>query len=120
VKRRVIVLSLDELPDVVYAPLGTRGVQPLPLKECPRCGNKVIEQLHVVSERKGSREKKDPRLKAQSVAVDEFDISCGKCDYNFTIRCENVYSDFQGKERVITFVHIITEDGANEGWLGNY
>ncbi|WXG45889.1 MAG: hypothetical protein WED05_04325 [Candidatus Atabeyarchaeum deiterrae] len=114
------MLSLDELPDTVYAPLGSRGVQPLDLKECPRCGNKAIEQLRVVNERKGMRENKVASHAGWGVVVDEYDIKCGKCNYSFTIRCQNVYGGANGKERVLTFAHIITEDGANEGWLGNF
>jgi hypothetical protein len=113
-------LSLDEIPDVVYAPLGTRGVQPIPLKECPRCGNNKTEKLNLVSKRKGSGEKRSSDSASQTVTVDEYDINCGNCDYSFTIRCENVYGGPQHKERIITFIHIITEDGKGEGWLGNY
>ena len=90
------------------------------LKECTRCGNKATEQLRVVNERKGMRADKVSNQAGWSVVEDENDIKCGKCNYSFTIRCQNVYGGANGKERVVTFVHITTEDGQTEGWLGNF
>jgi len=113
-------LDLDELPDVVYAPLGTRGMQPLNLKECPRCGNSAVEELQVVSMRKGSGRNTSTPPEAWSTTTDEYEIKCGKCGYNFRIECQNVLGGSKGKERIITFVHIVTEDGENSGWIGNF
>lgn len=114
------MLDLDELPDVVYAPLGTRGMQPLNLKECPRCGNDVVEKLQLLSKRKGSRENTGATSESWSTTTDEYGIKCGKCGYNFRIKCQNVFGGSGGKERVVTFVQITTEDGENEGWIGNF
>jgi ribosomal protein S27AE len=113
-------LDLDELPDTVYAPLGTRGMQPLRLKECPRCGNDVVEKLQLVSKRIGSRGDTNASPQVWSTTTDEYEIKCGKCGYNFKIKCQNVFGGSEGKERIVTFVHIATEDGESEGWLGNF
>ena len=108
------------MPDVVYAPLGTRGMQPLNLKECPRCGNNVVEKLQLLSKTKGQRENAGEGSDSWATTTDEYEIKCGECGYKFRIRCQNVFGGTKGKERVVTFVHIVTEDGENSGWLGNY
>jgi transcription elongation factor Elf1 len=113
-------LDLDELPDTVYAPLGTRGMQPLNLKECPRCGNNAVEKLQLLSKKKGPRENAETGSESWDTSSDEYEIKCGNCGYNFRIKCQNVFGGAGGKERVVTFVHILTEDGENEGWIGNY
>jgi hypothetical protein len=113
-------LDLDELPDVVYAPLGTRGMQPLTLKECPRCGNNDTEKLQLLSKRKGPKENTETVSESWNTSTDEYDIKCNNCGYNFTIKCQNVFGGAGGRERIVTFVHILTEDSQHDGWLGNF
>jgi hypothetical protein len=120
IERGVHALDLNELPNVVYAPLGTRGMQPLNLKECPRCGNGVVERLQLLSKKKGQRENAEAGSKSWSTTTDEYEVKCGNCGHSFRIRCQNIFGGPEGKERIVSFVHIITEDGTNEGWLGNY
>jgi hypothetical protein len=120
IERGVHALDLNELPDVVYAPLGTRGMQPLNLKECPRCGNGVVEKLQLLSKKKGQRQNVDAGSTSWDTTIDEYEIKCENCGYNFRIRCQNVFGGSEGRERIVSFVHIVTEDGKNNGWIGNY
>ena len=104
--------SLDELPDEVFVPLGRRGMEGIPLKECTyACDSKEIT-LKTVS-------KKPDQIQGKGIeeVLEDWTVECDKCKREFTIRCKVRYLD--GK-RVDTIVSIIDDKGNNLGWLGNY
>jgi len=106
--------SIEDLPDNVYAPLGTRGLQPIKLKQCFRCSNQNIEELEVI-------EKKTEAVQGRDQEIADYKIICKKCNSTFTIRLRNLYVVENGKKgRSITFVSILDEEGRDEGWLGSF
>ena len=104
--------TLDELPDEVFVPLGIRGMEGIPLKECTyACDGKELS-LKTVS--------KDPeQINGHGVepVLEDWTVVCDKCTREFTIRCKVRY--LNGK-RIDTIVSIIDDKGNNLGWLGNY
>jgi len=106
--------SIEDLPDQIYAPLGTRGLQPIKLKQCFRCSNQDVEELQVV-------EKKIEAVQAKDQEIADYKITCKKCGSTFTIRLRNLYMVENGKKRrSITFVSILDREGRDEGWLGSF
>lgn len=105
---------IEDLPDQIYAPLGTRGFQPIKLKQCFRCSNQNIDELEVI-------EKKIEAVRGRDQEIADYKIVCKKCGSTFTIRLKNLYVVENGKKtRSITFVSIIGEEGKDEGWLGSF
>jgi len=110
----VKVYSIEDLPDHVYAPLGTRGLQPIKLKQCFRCSNQNVEELKVI-------EKKIDTVHDRDQEIADYKIICKKCSSTFTIRLRNLYVVENGKKRrSISFVSILDEEGRDEGWLGSF
>jgi len=108
------VNSIEELPDQIYAPLGTRGLQPIKLKQCFHCSNQNVEEMQIMEKRIEAVQGKD-----QEIA--DYKIICKKCNSSFTIRLRNLYAVKKGqKKRSITFVSILDEAGRDEGWLGSF
>jgi len=106
--------SIEDLPDQIYAPLGTRGLQPIKLKQCFRCSNQNIEELEVI-------EKKIEVVHGRDQEIADYKIICKKCSSTFSIRLRNLYVVEKGqKSRSITFVSILDEKGRDEGWLGSF
>jgi len=106
--------SIEDLPDQIYAPLGTRGLQPIKLKQCFRCSNQNIEELQVIG-------KKIEAVQGKDQEIADYKITCKKCNSTFTIRLRNLYVVEKGqKRRSITFVSILDEEGRDEGWLGSF
>jgi len=106
--------SIEDLPDQIYAPLGTRGLQPIKLKQCFRCSNQNVEELQVI-------EKKIEAVHNRHQEIADYKIICKKCGSTFTIRLRNLYMVEKGqKRRSITFVSILDEEGRDEGWLGSF
>lgn len=105
--------SLDELPDKVFVPLGRRGMEPIPLKECTyACDGKELSLLGVT--RTPEEELQGHGLEP---VVEDWRVRCERCGREFTIRCKTRYVD---GERVDTVVSIIDDHGNDLGWLGNY
>jgi len=106
--------SIEELPDRIYAPLGTRGLQPIKLKQCIRCSNQNVDELQVT-------EKKIEAVQGRDQEIADYKIICKKCSSTFTIRLRNLYVVEKGqKRRSLTFVSILDEEGTDEGWLGSF
>jgi len=106
--------SIEDLPDKIYAPLGTRGLQPIKLKQCFRCSNQNVEELQVI-------EKKIEAVQGRDQEIADYKIVCKKCSSTFTFRLRNLYAVEKGqKRRLITFVSILDEKGRDEGWLGSF
>ena len=106
--------SIEELPDEIYAPLGTRGLQPIKLKQCFRCSNQNVEELQMIG-------KKIEAVQGRDQEIADYKIICKKCSSSFTIRFRNLYVvTKERKRRSITFVSILDEEGRNEGWLGSF
>ncbi len=104
--------TLDELPDQVFVPLGRRGMEGIPLKECAyECDGKEIRLLDVKS---SPLEKDDDGLDQH---IEDWYVTCEKCKRKFTIRCKTRFKD---DERLDTYVSIIDDEGTNLGWLGSY
>ncbi|MHA1653406.1 MAG: hypothetical protein ACTSYX_05060 [Candidatus Thorarchaeota archaeon] len=104
--------SLDELPDVVFVPLGRRGMEGIPLKECTyACDGKELTLIDVKTD--------PPEITGRGLepVVEEWLVECNKCRRQFTIRCKIRYVD--GK-RWDTMVSILDDHGNDLGWLGNY
>jgi len=105
---------VEDLPDQIYAPLGTRGLQPIKLKEYFRCSNKNVEELQVI-------EKEIEAVHNRDQEIADYKIICKKCGSTFTIRLRNLYMvEKEQKRRSITFVSILDEEGRDEGWLGSF
>jgi len=106
--------SIEDLPDQIYAPLGTRGLQPIKLKQCFRCSNQNVEELEVI-------EKKIEVVSGRDQEIAGYKIICKKCSSTFSIRLRNLYVVEKGeRRRSITFVSILDEEGRDEGWLGSF
>jgi len=106
--------SIKELPDQIYAPLGTRGLQPIKLKQCFRCSNQNVDELQVT-------EKKIEAVQGRDQEMADYKIICKKCSSSFTIRLRNLYVVEKGrKRRSLTFVSILDEEGRDEGWVGSF
>jgi hypothetical protein len=106
--------SIEDLPDQIYAPLGTRGLQPIKLKQCFRCSNQNIEELRVI-------ERKIEAIQGRDQEIVDYKIVCKKCSSTFTIRLRNLYVVENGREeRSITLVSILDEEGRDEGWLESF
>ena len=106
--------SVEDLPDQIYAPLGTRGFQPIKLKQCFRCSNQNVEELEVI-------EKKIEAVRGRDQEIGEYKIICKKCNLTFSIRLRNLYVVDKGqRRRSITFVSILDEESRDEGWLGSF
>ncbi|MEM2143000.1 MAG: hypothetical protein QXS20_04245 [Candidatus Thorarchaeota archaeon] len=104
--------SLDELPDQVFVPLGQRGMEGIPLKECTyACDGREISLLDV------SVEPETISGHGLENVVEDWQVRCTKCHRVFTIRCKIRYVD---GERIDTMVNIIDDHGHDLGWLGNY
>ena len=104
--------SLDELPDVVFVPLGRRGMEGIPLKKCTyACDGKELTLIDVKTD--------PPEITGRGLepVVEEWLVECNKCKRQFTIRCKIRYVD--GK-RWDTMVSILDDHGNDLGWLGNY
>jgi len=103
--------SIEDLPDKIYAPLGTRGLQPIKLKQCFRCSNQNIEELEVI-------EKKIEAVRGRDQEIADCKVVCKKCSSTFSIRLRNLYVAEKGQRRQsITFVSILNEEGRDEGCL---
>jgi len=103
--------SIEDLPDKIYAPLGTCGLQFIKLKRCFRCSNQNIEELEVI-------EKKIEAVRGRDQEITDCEVVCKKCSSTFTIRLGNLYVADKGKKRQsITFVSILNEEGRGEGCL---
>jgi len=106
--------SVDDLPDQIYVPLGTRGLQPIKLKQCFRCSNQNVNELEMI-------EKKIEAVQGRDQEIADYKILCRKCSSTFTIRLRNLYVVEKGqKRRSITFVSILDGEGRDEGWLGSF
>jgi len=104
--------SLDELPDEVFVPLGRRGMEAIPLKECTyACDGDELELLDV------TKEPEEITGHSVEIVVEDWFVKCKKCDRPFTIRCKNRYVD---GERIDTLVNLLDDKGNDLGWLGNY
>jgi len=106
--------SIKELPDQIYAPLGTRGLQPIKLKQCFRCSNQNVDELQVT-------ERKIEAVQGRDQEIADYKITCKKCSSTFTVRLRNLYVvENERKRRALTFVSILDEEGTDEGWLGSF
>jgi len=104
--------SLDDLPDEVFAPLGQRGMEPIPLKECTyACDGKEISLV--------SMKRNPSSIKGRGLekVTEDWLVKCEKCGRQFTIRCKIRYVD---GERIDTMVNLLDDRGNDLGWLGNY
>jgi len=105
--------SLDELPELVMIPLGTRGVQRIKLKHCQYCSNDDPSSLKLL-------ERSVKNLGEGQDAI-SYLVLCERCSHRFTFHCRNVYSTDRGeKKRVVSFVSVLDEEGKDQGWLGNF
>jgi len=105
--------SFDELPEFVFVPLGTRGVERIKLKQCQHCLNDDLPSLRLVE-----RSVKDASENQDTVS---YLVLCEKCNLKFTLRCRNIYSSgHERRTRIISFVSVLDEEGKDQGWLGNF
>jgi len=94
-------------------PLGTRGVEQIKLKQCQYCLNDDLSSLKLL-------ERSVRNLGRGGDAV-SYLVLCERCNRKFTLRCRNIYSAGQEeKNRVISFVSVLNEEGKDQGWLGNF
>ncbi len=111
-------MSLSEIPPKVYAMVGTRGLHPISLRECLRCGCNDSSKLRVVDKRVVLKAEEEADAAKEVV---EYIIKCESCGESYALRLTHVYSGAGDKRvRITTFVHLYTVDGVEEGWLGNY
>lgn len=104
--------SLDELPDQVFVPLGRRGMEGIPLKECTyECDGKEIRLIDVEEIKLGTDEKGIDQV------IEKWYVVCEKCNRKFTIQCK---IRFKENERLDTYVSIIDDNSNDLGWLGSY
>ena len=104
--------TLADLPDEVFVPLGQRGMEGIPLKECMyECDGKELRLL--------SFSKNRNTLSGRGVeeVIEDWLVECTTCRRSFTIRC---YVRYAEGERIDTRVHIVDDTGKNLGWLGSY
>ncbi len=105
-------LSLDELPDTVYVPLGRRGMDSIALKMCPECNH---ESLILIQKDKLPEVLNGGVHPAKKEIVD-YKVRCRKCEYLFIIRLNRIFF----KDKLIqTLVSIISPNSESALWLGN-
>lgn len=102
--------DLDELPEELYVPLGSRGFQPLKLKRCNYCKMEESARLKLL----------EKKIKEDgNVEIVDYKIRCENCRQIFTIRCKNYYEICGDiKKRLLSRVHILNDAEVDQGWLG--
>ena len=104
--------TLDDLPSEVFVPLGQRGMEPIPLKECTyACDGKELSLIRV------TRNPQSTKGHGLERVVEDWLVKCQKCGRPFTIRCKIRYVD---GERIDTMVSLLDDSGTDLGWLGNF
>ncbi len=90
-------------PSVVYAPLGTRGFDPIRTDRCLECdsSNIVVGRSRRWSE--GSR------------VVEEIPVECRSCGAAYRLRYIDIVEE---GVRVATIVDVLDLSGRELGWLG--
>jgi len=90
-------------PSIVYAPLGTRGFDPIRLDRCLECDSSDIALGEVSRWTEGNR------------VIEEVLVECRSCGASYKLRYIDIVDEGR---RVVTIVDVLSPNGEELGWLG--
>ncbi|RLG52359.1 MAG: hypothetical protein DRN96_02980 [Thermoproteota archaeon] len=90
-------------PSIVYAPLGTRGFDPIRTDRCLECDSSDI----AVGEARGWTE--------GNRVIEELPVECRSCGASYKLRYIGILDEGR---RVATIVDVLSPEGEELGWLG--
>ncbi|MHA1606746.1 MAG: hypothetical protein ACTSWP_04285 [Candidatus Freyarchaeota archaeon] len=101
---------LKNMPSKVYVPLGRRGMEPITIKECLKCGSK--DEVDVIDFKSSDEVSGENILETL-----DYTVKCNKCGETYIIRIKSMYLESKREEnRLISTVFSV--EGGEEYWIG--
>ncbi len=98
------------MPSKAYVPLGRRGMEPISIKECLKCGaGGEVEVIGFSSNDETSGENILETL--------DYTVKCSKCNEVYIIRIRSMYLENKREENRLVSTVFVVENG-EEYWLG--